>query len=49
MRFACSLEVKRLKMGVFQLKDLPDMRKTFEDRKACFIFLIFEKNFLKST
>ena len=24
MRFGCSLEVKRLKTGVFQLKDLPD-------------------------
>ena len=24
-RFACSLEVKRLKTGVLQLKDLPDM------------------------
>ena len=24
MKFACSLEVKRLKTGVFQLKDLPD-------------------------
>ena len=24
VKFACSLEVKRLKTGVFQLKDVPD-------------------------
>ena len=36
-------------MGVFQLKDLPDKAQTFEDRKVCFIFVIFEKFFLIST
>ena len=34
MRFACSLEIKRLKTGMFQLKDLPD--------KAQNIWRIFE-------
>ena len=43
MRFACSLEVKRLKTGVFQLKIYLTRCKTSEDRKVCFNVLTFEK------
>ena len=41
--FACFPEVKRLKTGVFQLKDVPDKAQNIGRWKVCFSFLIFEK------
>ena len=42
--FECSLKVKLLKTGVFQLKDLPDEAQNIWRQKVCFNFLIFGKN-----
>ena len=45
MKFACSLEVKRLKTGVFQLKDLPDKAHNIWRQKGVFHFFDLWKIF----
>ena len=45
MKFACSLEVKRLKTVVFQLKDLPHKAQNIWRQKGGFQFLLLWKTF----